>query len=178
MPTSAARRRVSLENARDVGGGGLSEDIPDNRENGRRGLPGQFSDDENAVMRRANHAGLLVQVRQGTACPPPGLMGDAVFRGPDSLERMHKTGHCARPMAPESSKAPISRRARFHRTRAVSMLIPRKAAISVRVCPWISFNRNTSRWALGSSSALRIVHWNTPGRCNPEACLLARSEYA
>jgi hypothetical protein len=63
MPTSAARRRVSLETARDVGGGGLSEDIPDNRENGRRGLPDQFVEDENAVIRQANHVGSLVHVR-------------------------------------------------------------------------------------------------------------------
>lgn len=64
---------------------GLPEDIPDNRENGRRGLPGQFTKDENAVIRQGNQAGWLVNVRLRTASPPPGLMGDAVFRGPHSL---------------------------------------------------------------------------------------------
>jgi len=43
--------------------GGLPEDIPDNQENGWRALSGRFREGENAVIRPANQAGLLVHVR-------------------------------------------------------------------------------------------------------------------
>jgi len=121
--------------ARIDGGKELAEDIPDDEENGWSSAPGHVGECESALVNRAQQVGLPAGILQETAYPPPGSMGDAVFRGPHSPERIRQNCHCARPMASEPARCPISRRARCSRVRAVSRLIPRMAAISCRVCP-------------------------------------------
>src|SRR5215469_4082011 len=87
--------------------------------------------------------------------PPTRLGGGHGFTRTVFAEANSQNNHLARREPLVVPRWPTARRARFHLARAVSMVIPRMAAISHRLCPWISFKKNTSRCALGNSRARR-----------------------
>jgi hypothetical protein len=72
---------------------GLAENIQRNRHDGRSASLRQFQELENRVMGPADESSFVRSDVPRTGLPPPGSMGEPVFREPDSCERMRQSCH-------------------------------------------------------------------------------------